>query len=89
MRKSAVIIVIVIIALVVLLSLQFGKPQSIIQDSLKTEEQIQLNIKMTTSDEPNLEDLVDTNQTKYDHYIDEQDSKHYIINAIDTPVIEN
>jgi len=93
MRKTAIVVVagiVIVLGLVVFLPLKPGGIPPIIQDQPKMEDQFQLNIETTVADAPNLADsAVSSNQIGYDIYIDEEGVKNYIINAVDTPNIED
>ena len=93
MRISAIAIVAgiaIVLILVVFLPIKPGGMPSIIQDQPQVKDQAQLDIGTTIVDKPNLTDsAVSSNQTGYDFYVDEDGTKHYTINAVDTPIIDD
>jgi len=93
MRKTAIAVVagiIIVIGAVVFLPIKPGEMPPIIQDQPKFEDQLQSNIGISVKDAPNLADsTVSSNQTGYDFYVDEEGTKHYIVNLVDTPDLKD
>ncbi len=93
MRKTAIAVVagiIIVIGAVVFLPIKPGEMPPIIQDQIEFEDQAQSNIGTTVGDAPKLADsAVSSNQTGYDFYVDEEGTKHYIVNLVDTPVLKD
>ncbi len=93
MRKTAIAVVagiIIVIGAVAFLPINPGGIPPIIQDQPKIEDQFQSDIGISVQDAPNLADsTVSSNQTGYDFYVDEEGTKHYIVNLVDTPVLKD
>lgn len=92
MRKSAIAIVAgiaIVIILVVFLPLKPGGMPPIIQDQITIEERTQIEIETAITDEPNLKDRIELQESEgLDVYVDEDGVKHYFISVVDTPDIE-